>query len=513
MDSSRKRSRQASERDELPPWECDPSYGIVHPSGCNICRSYMSHVSQAKAAQSAPILRAFREQDKQLDTYFLDGIVEGRRRQRTEDQDNLRDLERSRNDAASNVSRLRSECRETAQQLLQVTNELRLAQSERDALRKRFKPLTNQKVDTTSHNSQVDVDMMLLVPQDIDVKQTPTDVLVPSSILHSKPEDSSGSSVIPPNSVAPATALSSSSLHEASSRIISTANLPQRPTVEVIASSRANEPHATSTSSSRSIRTPKTVRQLQYLMDKAHEPGNEDYLAKVKDLCSEAHLTPREKKTELQRYILHNWRNPEPAATSAPLLLPVQESLQLRANNPRVDDPVEVWHAYLTMHRGSWPRGVRCQADGTPHLGDLKASRTVARLRPAIDANGDSTARNEFMACAVQLFASPGMYKDLLRRNALSVAPVVTYKPYRVTQFSVTATEVARHFAAAGVTVEESVAELEPWAQEYQAAFVYPTGSAHTKPSNGYRFNKSPSVYRYRSPARPYDQGDRFGWR
>ncbi|KAJ6558385.1 hypothetical protein B0H19DRAFT_1029014 [Mycena capillaripes] len=510
---SRKRFRDASHRDELPPWECDPSYGVVHPSGCSTCRSYTSHVSEAKAAHSTSIERAFKDLDNKLDTYFFDGVAEGRRRQRADDQDRIRTLERAKSDAAATLFRLRSHSNETAQQLSLVTNQLRLAQSECDALRQRVEILTNDKLENSPHVEGVrdglEVERMLLDPRETqDVEESS-----PSNVPPPQPENSSSTltAIVSPNV---SSTIPSQKAHAAPSHSISTINLPPRPTVEVIASSGTLNFRPTVFSSIPMGHAPKTLRQLQYLMNRAHQPGNEESLAKVKMLCAEAHQTPREEKTELQRYILSNWRNPD---LGARLRLPASCTLTPakpgapapRANNPRMDDPVEVWHAYLTTHRGSWPRGVRREADGRPHMGDLKASRTVARLRPAIGENGDTSARTEFMACAAQLFASPGMYQDLLRRNALTVASVVSYRPYRATQFSITAAEVVRHFAASGITVAEAVAELEPWAQEYQAAVVFPTGS---KPHSNCSFAKSASVYRPRA-RQQYEPDDRFGWR
>ncbi|KAJ7758893.1 hypothetical protein B0H14DRAFT_2975474 [Mycena olivaceomarginata] len=532
--SSLKRSREAPNRDELPSWECDPFYGIVHPSGCSICRSYMSHMSEARASHCSSIERASKDLDHQLDTYFFDGVAEGRRRQRADDQDRVRDLEKSRSDFVAINSRLRSESHETAQQLSSVKSQLRLAQSECDALRKRLESFTNEKLDDSPNvqaaHEDLEVERMLVDDETHDVEEnspshfpaTPTsDVSPPHS---AKPEDSSGST--PPLQISkqfPNVSTASLPETETSSRSVSTvrlpARLPARPTVEVIASSGALDFRpAISFSSIHSVSTPKTLRQLQYLMNRAHQPGNDECLAKVKMLCAEAHRTPREEKTELHRYMLANWRNPPGAGTAAPppspppapLLLPDHALQAPRANNPRMDDPVEVWHTYLTTHRGSWPRGVRRAADGSPHMGDLKASRTVARLRPDIGENGDTTLRTEFMACAAQLFASPGMYQDLLRRNSLSVAPVISYRPYRASQFSISAAEVARHFAAAGVSADDAVTELEPWAQEYQAAVVFPTGSEPRRPKPyNYSPAKSTSVYR----PRQYEPQDRFGWR
>ncbi|KAJ7026927.1 hypothetical protein C8F04DRAFT_965734 [Mycena alexandri] len=492
---SRKRLRGASHNEELPPWECDPSYGIVHPSGCSPCRSYISHISDAKHARSSSIERAFKQLDDQLDTYFFDGVAEGRRRQRADDHDRLRDLDRARSDAVATVGRVRNESREIKLQLSLIKTQLRLAQVECDTLRKRLECLTTQGSENSPHVEGVrdglEVERMLLDPNETqDVEQNcPPHSHDASPLSPSNPEDSSGSSAILQITLARPDSSSASKPEARVSRV----NLPPRPTVEVIASSGAPDLR----------RTPKTLRQLQYLMNKAHQPGNDECLAKVKMLCAEAHQTRREEKTELQRYILANWRNPDPSALPSPLL-------PFRANNPRMDDPVEVWHAYLTTHQGSWPRGVRRQADGSPHMGDLKASRTVARLRPIISDNNGDTARNEFMACVAQLFACAGMYQDLLRRNSLTVAPVVSYKPYLATAFSVTPADVARHFAAAGITVAEAEAELEPWAQEYQAAVVFPTGSIEPRYPKSHHA-KSPHVYRSR--ARQYDPEDRFGWR
>ncbi|KAJ7727216.1 hypothetical protein B0H16DRAFT_1894516 [Mycena metata] len=501
---SKKRHRGASQNEELPPWECDPSYGIVHPSGCSPCRSYISHVSDAKRARSSSVERAFKHLDDQLDTYFFDGVAEGRRRQRADDHDRLRDLDRARSDAVATVGRLRNESRDTKLQLSLVKTQLRLAQVESDTLRKRLEFLTTPGSENSSLVEGMLSRTVLPIPM-----TPPRFPLQTQRILLNPPQYPKSHLRVPESS--------SASKPEA---LIYRVNLPPRPTAEVIASSSSVAPDLR--------RSPKTLRQLQYLMNKAHQPGNDECLAKVKMLCAEAHQTRREDKTELQRYILANWRNPEPSAPSSacaspprppPLLLPNQPLLAFRANNPRMDDPVEVWHAYLTTHQGSWPRGVRRQADGSPHMGDLKASRTVARLRPLIGdttntnttSNGGDTARNEFMACVAQLFACAGMYRDLLRRNALSVAPVVSYKPYRATAFSVTPAEVARHFAAAGITVAEAEAELEPWAQEYQAAVVFPTGSIEPRHPKPHHINKSPNVYRSR--VRQYDPEDRFGWR
>ncbi|KAJ7078126.1 hypothetical protein B0H15DRAFT_933818 [Mycena belliarum] len=470
------------------------------------------HVAEPKAARNPSIVRAFKDLDDQLDTYFSDGLTDGRRRQRVDDQERLRELERSN-------SRLRTESHNDGQQLTLLELQLRAAQSECDALRTRLESLSNPKPKSPESlyvdeiHDGLEVERMLLDPRDAE-QNSPAHfpsihaVPRPHSAEHSA-EHSSGLCPPPNSSISPSTSLlpiPTSNTHALA------ASLPPRPTVEVIASSGAPDLHSAPSFSS--CRTPRTLRQLQYLMRRAHQPGNEHALAKIKRLCAEAHRTPREEKTELQWYILRNWRNPNIDSNAShsvspppPLLLPNQALLPPKANDPRIEDPVEVWAAFLTTRKGSWPRGVRRAADGTPHLGDLRASRTVARLRPAIGATGSTTTRTEFMACATQLFASPGMYAYLIRQGRLTVASVVSYRQHHAAQFSVTAPEVARHFAACGISVAEAEAELEPWAQEYQVALSFPTGSAQPR----YKpYTKSPRAHSSRAR---YEPGDRFGWR
>ncbi|KAI6107920.1 hypothetical protein F5141DRAFT_1215676 [Pisolithus sp. B1] len=130
--------------------------------------------------------------------------------------------------------------------------------------------------------------------------------------------------------------------------------------------------------SHRSTKPPKSIKQIQSLIRAAHQPGNHQALTKVKALCSEAHRTPREQKTEVQRFLLSTWRTPDwEHPTSVP-------KVPAPMNNPRLEDPVEVWVAYYTANPSSCPKGVRRDAEGRPNIQDMKASRRVARLRPQV---------------------------------------------------------------------------------------------------------------------------------
>ena len=101
------------------------------------------------------------------------------------------------------------------------------------------------------------------------------------------------------------------------------ANLPARPNT-LLSHIDSRLKAAEIANRHQAVRNPKTVGQLQSLMITAHKPGNNGALAKIKAMCTEAHSTPRELKTELQKYLFSNWRNPnlftESARAAAPLL-------------------------------------------------------------------------------------------------------------------------------------------------------------------------------------------------
>ncbi|KAI6027766.1 hypothetical protein BKA83DRAFT_4233227, partial [Pisolithus microcarpus] len=215
------------------------------------------------------------------------------------------------------------------------------------------------------------------------------------------------------------------------------------------------------TTSHRLTKPPKSIKQIQSFLRAAHQPGNYQALTKVKALCSEAHRTPREQKTEVQRFLLSTWRTPDwEHPTSVP-------KIPVPMNNPRLEDPVEMWVAYYTANPSSCPKGVRRDAEGRPTIQDMRASRRVARLRPPVHPNNPESreARQKFMAVVAELFCEPGAYDNTLRRAAFSVSPHVDFAPYVGIAEGITRERVARHFAACGVTItvadtETSVAPL-----------------------------------------------------
>jgi len=200
-------------------------------------------------------------------------------------------------------------------------------------------------------------------------------------------------------------------------------------------------------------------------------------------MCAEAHQTPRDEKTDLQRYLLPNWRNPIVSGSdttdpysqgSTPSFFHSPSTGKI---NPRLDDSVEVWAQYLSDHSGSWPRGVRREANGRPNMLDLKASRLVARLRPEVDRinlppNGTLPLRHNFVAHVARLFAEPGLYQAYLSQGnpPLQIASEVRYIPFTGVVDENNLDDLVVHLAMCGVTEAMAASELRSWAQEYRRA-------------------------------------------
>jgi len=202
-------------------------------------------------------------------------------------------------------------------------------------------------------------------------------------------------------------------------------------------------------------RFPTTINELKDLMSLAGESTAEGYsaLSIIKKMCLDAHATPREEKTPIQKWILINWRNPYSSAHT-------NSEADIKSN-PRIDDPVEVWFEYLCTHPHSWPKGVRKDAKNRPLMSDLIANRAVARMRPT----ESTSARNDFVAQVTDMFSSPGMYQQLLKGNNFTVASLISFPVFTG---PITVEDVALHFAKSGVTPSMAMKNFEPWAQHYK---------------------------------------------
>lgn len=501
--SSRKRARQISETPLEDPtsWEYHPTYGVVHLTGCSVCDAYTTHLVEAERQSSFQL--ALKDRDRKHDLYFFDGVSEGRRRQRDDNEYLYAERERyrdERNEALEEMSRFKTECHSIRVELRMLTNQLNSTQDECAGLRRSLEITSkNPKVDQARRSSMegVEMDAMPSCPQDSSPRSNPTPTLtLISPRKEEAPSDPNFDEPIPgrPQS-SPASrghstyAAVASSQHSVTQTAITTS---KRPKVSLLDHRVANLParpnaprsHIDSRPTTAEIanghqafRNPRTIGQLQSLMIAAHKPGNDGALAKIKALCAEAHSTPREHKTELQKYLLSNWRNPNLFIESARIAPLVPAKM-----NPRMDDPVETWFAYLSTHHGSWPRGVRRDSRNRPFMSDLKASRIVARLRPLVDTAETVASRSEYLTCVTELFSTPGVYKNYIEQNGLTIAPAASYRPYP--GFApITLDAVIRHFADCGVTVEAAAEEFEPWSRSYLAAIPAPL--------NGSRANES----------------------
>lgn len=481
----------------------------------------MAHVDESDRLPA--FQKAIQERDRKNDAYFFDGVSEGRRRQRDDDEYAFEDRERykaERNEALENISQFQIESHDAREQLRTVTEQLSTAQADCERLRQRVSILNIEKQDLANELQQVlkmEVQLQQMTKLDdqmlLDCVETITSQISPSqpSCMDSAPSssvtelsDAKNTAPSHPTTTASTTyaSVASSPPSNTSTAVAQRAPhvLPARPSGPVPAllsvDLRASAVQSTTSPSSIS-RSVKTLRQLQSLMAAAHKPGNEQALIKVKALCGEAHATPRELKSDLQRYLLSNWRNPTPSSSNGtaspptfPPVTPTAPAAMLNRsrsssvpgrggatpsfhpgrNNPRIDDPVEIWYDYLCTYPSCCPRGVRRDARNRPHLPDLRASRIVARLRPEI-LQGSAlhiALRADFMSRVVGLFSVPGAYAIKIKAGGLVVAPIVTYKAFNATANSnVCEEDVVRHFAQCGITVAVTESELEPWAMHY----------------------------------------------
>ncbi|KAJ3725895.1 hypothetical protein C8R42DRAFT_639668 [Lentinula raphanica] len=193
------------------------------------------------------------------------------------------------------------------------------------------------------------------------------------------------------------------------------------------------------------------------------QAGNERSMALVKALCREAHATPPEQKTYGQRRILSGWRNPFNHSQSSQNSGSPPDHLV----NPQYNDPPEVWVAYYTRYPKSLPRGVRVDPrTGAPFLGDVTASRLLARLRPT-----SPQYRAEFNIAMTKLFITKGQYAELIRDGVVQIPrPTVDYQPFDPgcsREEPINMIEVAQHYSRCGVSVKTVETNVEFWVVEY----------------------------------------------
>ncbi|KAF9223616.1 hypothetical protein BS17DRAFT_704560, partial [Gyrodon lividus] len=461
----------------LSPWEFLEDYGIVHPSGCDVCTSYMKHVADASYSSHQPAFQiAFQDRKRAREDVYNKGLSEGSRRQKEEERE-----------LVDSIERYRFERNQAREELFTLRAQLESSRADCERLQEKLKqtsvhvavpppvetppPPPPPPPPVITKLSSADPSIPLVAPPELlqlaDAPPTDTPVDLPSS--------NEFLSSLFPHHVSPSMATPASPQAQlpdcvAARSFAAVLSAGQPPNDEDSGSQSLVEEQPGPQSwqivvpqAYKATKPAKTIKQIQSLIKAAHQPGNYQALTKVKALCSEAHRTPREQKTEVQRYLLSTWRTPDwEHPTSVP-------KLPAPLNNPRLEDPVECWVAYYTANPSSCPKGIRRDADGKPSTADMRASRTVARLRPLVHLNDTDSreARQKFMAVVTELFSELGGYENILRRGAFSVSPQVGYAPYVGAAEDVSKESVARHFAMCGVTIPMADNELTPWAREY----------------------------------------------
>ena len=407
------------------------------------------------AEHSQDFQAALKERDSQYGRHFCDGIAEGRRKQK-EDLD-------------EQVQFFRAACQDAEVALARSLEENLALGREIKALQCRLQT----PVPTRTQNNGLALHGRSSTSIGISDQSSPTKERQPthSSLSYAAAASFKVASTMNPTSMPiqqPGKQHTASTSHR----------LPPRPSGP-LPMSRSGTLHAVAQAPStpRSNLFPRTLQDLEWLMRAAREPGNGRYLAMVEALYTEAHATPRERKTDLQEVVLSKWRNPAHSGVvkvSSPL--PESSSDLDRKKNPRLEDSVETWYSYLCTHQKSWPRGVRKDLLGRPIMSDLRASRMISRLRPEAGLERSPpnllvSPRAAFMQQVIGLFSKPGTYQQILVRDNIKVAESLSYLPFNERSGSITIETLVYHCATCGITVKMATEDFEPWARNYLKEF------------------------------------------
>jgi hypothetical protein len=449
-------------------WENNQRYGIVHCSDCNICGLYREHMADAAFDNESSFQTARDELKRQLETLFSNGVVEGRRLQLIDDGAELRE-------AREGINLIRAR--------------LEVAQAEHKPSKQHVEDVdvwgpswvSNPKHSKSTFVTRVGEGWRVNEARQRSVQSVRSPSPVGSSLSDTSfVTPSAGTDELETSS---ARGSAGNELRTCSSSVLTLSTAPTTlPQTQQSSSPAINqgcsEPDTDQTVESPAaapwqtvgdtpIRTPKYIKQLDKLLKAANTPGHIEHYKKVKALCTEAHLA-KDQKTDLQRYLLVKWKTPGwvkgPQSSSNTV-----STDPCPPTNPLSDDPPEAWVAYYTAFPASCPLGVRRDSDGKPRLADMRASRIMARLRPdmMLDEQTTRAARMQFKEIAIRhLFSVPGRYHRVLTNNNTVIAPQVTYQPFMGRPGDITIIRVALHFAKCGISIAVADSDLEPWAEE-----------------------------------------------
>ncbi|KAF8150736.1 hypothetical protein B0H34DRAFT_730017 [Crassisporium funariophilum] len=477
-------------------WKWHPIYGIIHNTGCDVCAQYVTHTVEAE--DQTDFQDAQKERDKQRDLCYSDGVSEGRRLQRMDANILAAEYRQRFSVGRDNMEVALIESHRQNQALREELETYRIqprntpavgdrspASQGRVALgeRGRVESATHITMSVSSDPSFASSSIYGILPEEHSqsVSSSGYEGNVSPMLL---PREGGESNMLKP---AASPGILNTYAAAASARVPSSTlrlsphsnsliygrqirGLPSRPSGPPPQSPSTDSRVAAARFAHSGTPEPRTLDDLRTLMNAARTPGNDAALAKVKALCKEAHETARDSKTELQKFLLYNWRNSGPTdssqSSSSASSWRVRSAPKL---NPRIDDSVEIWYDYLCVHQGSWPRGVRKDSQNRPVIEDLRASRIISQLRPRGNSvPNTASARAEYMIHVVGLFSSSGTYGDIVSRNNWNIAQKASYNPYPG-PVPITLDNVARHFAMCGVVIGTVTQELEQWVRNYIA--------------------------------------------
>lgn len=339
-------------------WDFRPNFGIVHPMNCAICRSYVAHQVVANQSNDGSFKEALSKREVRLSSAFLDGVREGRQLQEEHDLTLLARFKEERDQAVQNLDR-HKQLLDVAKGELDLLRDqvlaLRVALHDVDHISQR-KNNGSPAISMTSCSdvSDTTLDRLLLgssvYSDDLDRYSTPPSRVADDDAVLTIPDDSSTGYHIS-NQIANTKALEAGTTSQDDAAIsisispvsqtelktptmVTPTPLPQKATTPPPAPNPPTpkpptpkpttlRPFSVQHSTSVPIRLPTspkpltTLAHLGALMKAAHS-GDESALARVRALCASAHQTPRDQRTELQRYALINWRNRPRSASDPP---------------------------------------------------------------------------------------------------------------------------------------------------------------------------------------------------
>ena len=283
-------------------WENDPAFGIVHPSGCRICRRYMAHVAAAAndAGNHPTFKSALEMRDGAHNTQYLSGVAEGRRLQRKHETDQRYLLNACLADRDQTLDRNLN----LSAQLHKSQEELKEMKQQFHALQMLFDEIAD--VNSTEQFWEPRGSSYISGAAPFGLESClPTP---PDSFSGSNASDIFELPVSPTSSHAPPRSETSES-DIGSDLQVTLPPIPPPPTILV--------PTTLSQIQTSDLATPTTAPQMEALMNDGCRPGNTEALAKVRTLYTRAQLTPRGQQNDIQQLLLSRWKGPRSCLMSS----------------------------------------------------------------------------------------------------------------------------------------------------------------------------------------------------